>query len=67
METNQERVGARIDVINEKSEVLQGILISWTDIHQARNLVWDYLDVTMRVLNATPCDHRLLKGSPLGR
>lgn len=36
--TNQEMMEARIDTNNEKFEVLQDILISLMDIHQARTV-----------------------------
>jgi hypothetical protein len=36
MKDVQERMEAKIVANNEKSEVLQGTLISWMDIHHAR-------------------------------
>jgi hypothetical protein len=35
-QNNQERMEAWIDADNEKFDVLQSILISWMDIHEAR-------------------------------
>jgi uncharacterized protein YfkK (UPF0435 family) len=36
METNRERMEARIDASNEKFEILQGTLIFQMNYHQAR-------------------------------
>jgi hypothetical protein len=38
METNQEKLEARIEANNEKFEVLQGALVSRMDVHQAMSV-----------------------------
>jgi uncharacterized membrane-anchored protein YjiN (DUF445 family) len=38
IDANKDEMEGRIDANNEKSEVLQGTLVSWMDVHQARTM-----------------------------